>query len=63
MKYKEEQLAKVLGKTSAKELLKLTANYDKYILKFKNSINKLLEPAGYEVKLGIAFVKKEPTKQ
>lgn len=54
-----EQLSYILGDSTAKEVLKLTSNYDKYILKFKNNINKLLESSGYEVKVGITFVKKE----
>lgn len=58
-KSNESELTKVLGKASATEVIKLTSNYDKYILKFKIAMNKLLEPVGYEVKLGIAFVKKE----
>lgn len=57
-------LSKALGnETNAKEIIKLTSNYDKYVFKFKSAINQLLSPIGYEVKIGIAFVKKEENKQ
>lgn len=58
-----ELLEQVLGETDAKELFKLTSNYDKYIMRFKKSVNKLLESHGYEIKLGVAFVKKDEQKQ
>ena len=61
-KSEKKELSKALGDASAEEVIKLTSNYDKYILKFKSAMNKLLEPAGYEVKVGIAFVKKESSK-
>lgn len=64
MKEQLKVLTKALGdESSAKEVLKLTANYDKYVVKFKEAINKLLAPIGYEVKVGVAFVKKEDSKQ
>lgn len=56
----EKELSKLLGESNAKEVIKLTSNYDKYVLKFKTAMNKLLEPSGYEVKVGVAFVKKNP---
>ena len=55
----KEVLVKALGEEKAEEVLKLTINYDKYILKFKKAMNKALESSGYEVKAGLAFTKKE----
>ena len=52
-------LAPVLGEDKAKELLKLTSNYDKYIAKFKKNINSLLDPIGFEAKTGFAVFKKD----
>ena len=54
----KEVLAKHLGMDKAEEVLKLTKAYDNYVLKFKNKLNKLLEPVQHEVKTGIVFVKK-----
>lgn len=54
----QEMLAKHIGKKSAAEVIKLAKAYDNYVLKFKNKINKLLEPINYEVKIGIVFCKK-----
>lgn len=54
-----KRLAPIVGDKEAKEILKLTDNYDKYVSKFKKSLNALLEPHGYEVKVGIAFTEKE----
>lgn len=63
MKDAKIQLSKALGEDNAKEVLKLTSNYDKYILKFKTAMNEILAPQGYEVKTGFAVVKKESLKK
>lgn len=47
-----------MGEEKAKKVLKLASNYDKYIMKFRKDMNALLDPAGFEVKTGIAFVQK-----
>lgn len=52
-------LTPVLGEEKAKELLKLTSNYDKYIAKFKDNVNSILDPIGYEVKMGFGVFKKD----
>jgi hypothetical protein len=52
-------LASAMGTESAEKVIKLTNNYDKYVDKFKKELNTLLAPIGYEVKVGVAFVKKE----
>jgi oligoribonuclease NrnB/cAMP/cGMP phosphodiesterase (DHH superfamily) len=54
-----EQLSRVMSEDEAREILKLTDNFDKYIRKFKDRLDVLLEPVGYEVKLGILFDKKK----
>lgn len=54
----QEILAKHIGDESAAEVIKLAKAYDNYVLKFKNKINKLLEPVNYEVKTGVVFCKK-----
>lgn len=54
-----KRLTPMLGEKKAKEILKLTDNYDKYVSKFKKNLNALLAPHGYEVKVGIAFTEKE----
>lgn len=56
-------LSSFLGEEQAKEVIKLTSEYDSYIKKFKNDLNKLLKPVGYEVKAGIMFTKKEKAKK
>ncbi len=50
-------------KEKAKEVLRLTSNYDKYIAKFKIEMNKLLEPVNYEVKAGLVFVPKNKVQE
>jgi len=54
----ETLLAATMGEQSAKELVKLTSNYDKYLAKFKSKVNELLAPIDHEIVVGIAFVKK-----
>lgn len=53
-----ELLKKHLGEESTEEIVKITKAYDKYVIKFKDRLNKLLAPINYEVKVGIAFYKK-----
>ena len=55
----KEVLVQQFGEKSAEDLIKLTKAYDSYIAKFKKKMNKLLEPANYEVKTGIVFSKKD----
>ena len=57
------QLSKNMGEERAKKVLKLASNYDKYIEKFKKEMNALLDPSGFEVKTGIAFVEKVAPKK
>lgn len=52
-------LEKALGKEKASQLVKEIKKYDKYVLKVKTSLNALVEPLGYEVVLGLAFVPKK----
>lgn len=52
-------LSQYLGEEKATEALKLIKAYDNYALKFKNKLNKLLEPVNHEVKVALAFTKKE----
>jgi hypothetical protein len=56
-------LSSVMGEEQAKKVLKLTNKYDKYVVKFRKEINALLDPVGFEVKTGVAFVKKETSKK
>jgi len=56
-------LEKALGKEKASELVKITKNYDKYVLKIKTSLNALVNPLGYEVVLGLAFVPKKKVQE
>ena len=51
-------LETVMDQEKAKKVLKLAANYDKYIGKFRKEMNALLNSSGFEVKTGIAFVEK-----
>lgn len=51
-------LIPIMGEEKANELKKLTSNYDKYIEKFKKNVNSILDSSGFEVKTGVAFVKK-----
>ena len=51
----KETLESVVGKEKAEQLLKLTDNFDKQILTFKNKINKVLKPMGFEAKVGVVF--------
>ena len=50
-----DRLAEVMEKDKAEEILRLTENFDKYIKKFKNSLNPLLAPIGFEAKIGLIF--------
>lgn len=52
-------LEDALGKDKASEVVGITMKYDKYVLRFKNHINRLLEPIGFEVVIGLAFVPKK----
>lgn len=54
----QEILSTYVGEDKAKEILKLTKAYDSYVGKFKKKLDKLLEPANYEVKTGIVFAQK-----
>lgn len=56
-------LSSVMGQEKAEQVLNLANKYDKYIAKFKKEIDALLDPHGFEVKTGIAFVKKETPKK
>jgi hypothetical protein len=56
-------LETVMEKEKAEKVLKLAANYDKYINKFRKDMNALLNPSGFEVKTGIAFVERASPKK
>lgn len=53
------ELEKEIGKDKSEEIVKLINNYNKYASKFKNKVNMLLSDAGYEIKIGAKFLKKE----
>lgn len=50
-----EILVSYLGQEGAAETIKLIQDYDSYVAKFKEDLNKLLVPLNYEVKTGILF--------
>lgn len=62
-KSEAEVLTEFLGEKQAKKAMKLTSSYDKFVDKFKEDLNAILDPVGYEVKVGIAFFKKEAKKE
>jgi len=47
-----KELTKIFGEENTKEIIRLTTNFDKYLLKFKIQMNEILKSAGYEVKTG-----------
>lgn len=52
----KEQLKSFLGEKEGVKAIKLLENFDKYVLKFKIDLNKLLEPHDLEVQVGMAVV-------
>jgi len=49
---KEKELSEILGEKAAHELVRLSKNFDNYVLKFKKQMDDILNPHGYEVKTG-----------
>ena len=47
-----KELSEILGKEQAAKLVKLTDDFNEYLLKFKTEMNEILKSHGYEVKTG-----------
>lgn len=54
-KEQTKELEQALGKDTAKEVIRLQKNCDKYLLKFKADMNKLLKQHGKEVLCGVVY--------
>lgn len=56
----KEQLKILLGDDDGEKAIRLLENFDKYILRFKTDLNKILEPHKLEVQVGMVVADKKP---
>lgn len=54
-----EQLSTIMTEDEAKQVLKITDKFDKYVKKMEKELNLILKVSKYEVQAGIAFKPKK----